>query len=416
MSTYNDEADMTDAVLNPKYNNMKNDVFVTGTGLPGKRVYYAPHRWRNYGGNRRWDFKAPLINQPDNGIITEHDFNLTPNTIRSSSIDSNKNLFKNVFNMELYDWYWQKWYQQYDDVALAQENHYKAEMQDEFLKDSDLLNTIKLDLSIAWNELRLKSSKNAWIWFFHKMGNKALKLAFGTLLDASFGPIAGAIGSSMLGFLLPDTYMTKTYAMEKNIADYLSPAITVGFWDQLFDQYLGLPNTKTGFINEYYRPKYHANPTNISIKDFDFYIPTNTIKIKSFFAWTTKGDDYGKIISSANSSYSTINLNDLDLKLGIKFNMSRSEPSAQTALNELRKIPDYIIELDKSDFSNPNDASNLNNGKLITNIISHSGSIYQTIINNLTYKGSLKLGQNNIEVFYNGIDQNFTIPVKVDAY
>ena len=183
----------------------------------------------------------------------------------------------------------------------------------------------------------------------------------------------------------------------------------------MFNYYLGTPDNKNvGLIQKYYN-EYNEYPSSITMKNFDFYTPFSDINIKSSWAWI---DDLN-VATKAKSIYpdppnSSIDLSKLLVNMGVNFNLNRYEPSIQDLLNQLKQVP--TVHILKSECQPNKDnkyyASNNQNTILIRDELDDDG--FSTIVDQLTFSGELIPGKiSSIEVYYDGIDQGWSIPVEM---
>ena len=354
-------------------------------------------------------------------IATSKDFNYTPNNIKTAkgSIESKtKTAMKTLFNEELYDWYWQTWGRNYGDQSVADANVFSAGEQQNALDQSGLMNDVKINLNLSWNQLIAEKQEIPWYEALLKDFGIA---GLGTALDTVI-PGLGAIAGGALDFLSGD--YNEIYKDIKQFYDYYSPAFNYKFWSEFFDQYLGTPDNKyKGLIQQYYQ-KYGEYPSDININNFDFYTPFSDININSTHRWVD--NDWG----TNNYSSSNINLSSLILNLGVDFNLTRTDHNIFSLLSKLRNIK--TLDLSKTEFGydpsgahkghyyvdNTNKFQNTHyhNEHMILNALKGSG--YSEIIPNLTLEGELIPGQvsyitakyDNPQLKYK---DTFSIPVEI---
>ena len=93
----------------------------------------------------------------------------------------------------------------------------------------------------------------------------------------------------------------------------------------------------------------------------------------------------------------------------MNFTMSRKNTSLDDMMKELMNIPTLLDFY--HNFTRPHTATK--NVTEIRSVIRGYDSKLGTITPNLTFVGKIKKGQvSNLEVYYKGQDQNFTLPVK----
>ena len=261
-------------------------------------------------------------------VVKEEDFNLTPNYLRkdtsftdityppysnlSNKISQGKKAFTKLFKTELFDWYWTTWGSSYaSDPELAASNITLANQQMKNLQDSHLANAPRINLSNSYNELVSKNEERS---AYSKEGTDIAGEALGTIFEtlAKDIPGIGALASLAFDALFPDKY-TK-YESEQQLFNYVSYPLDQGFWDAFFNQYLGTPSSSSGLIKEY-EDKYQELPTNVSLKNFDIYVPFKGLNM------TTKDFDSFFQDPSAESQ-SKIDLSQLKIQLGADIKLS----------------------------------------------------------------------------------------------
>lgn len=362
-----------------------------------------------------WNLQNTQTNAAEkDNIVNDRDFNLTPNTERDmkdnkvkTSPSLEKKTFTNIINKELYSWYWETWEKEYDDRALAEYNENKAKLWQQTLIRYDFANSMKLDLSLSWNQLVEKTkSINATEKYGEKVARELVKRIIGNL------PIPKAYGSvwalnQMFSKLFPSSYTV--YSDKTNLKNYFSPALNQTFWYNLFDQYLGTPTSKTGLIPDYYA-KYKELPSDIKLNNFDFYTLLQDMDLPSTMYHKTIQGIHGYTAWSYDSYTDFRELGrNLGLQLGMNFTMSRKDTGLNNLMKELMNIPTLLDFY--HNFARPHNAKK--NVTEIRNLIRTYDDKLGTITPDLTFLGKIKKsGVSNLEVYYKGQDQNFSIPLK----
>ena len=229
-------------------------------------------------------------------IVNKSDFNLTPNIERyiknkqvKTIVSPEKKLFRDIVNKELFDWYWTTWSKEYDDRTTAEYNLTNAQRWQKDLIESKLDQSIKLDLTFAWNQLMNETLNSAFDTYANIIFGLGLDAASDEILTTTpwlYGWTAGEI----ISLLYPGTY-TKL-VMQHNLKNYFSPSLNQTFWYNLFNQYLGTRTSKSGLINFYYQ-KYKVLPENVHLNNFDFYMPFKNMNIASKMKHKTTTDPAG---------------------------------------------------------------------------------------------------------------------------
>ena len=368
----------------------------------------------NENGNFTWNLdQAQQTSYDKDNIVNQNDFNLTPNTERymkngkvTTGASTEKKLFRDIINKELFDWYWTTWSSQYDDRDVAEYNLNRAQIWQKNLIESKLDESIKLDLSFAWNQLVAEQEKSTLLKAINWLGS--LALAEMTEVYPVGPTFNGWLYGELLTLILPTTYTT--LSEKQNLKTYFSPALDQTFWYNLFNQYLGTPTSKTGLINSYYR-KYKVLPSDIHLNNFDFYTLLKNMNLPSTMQHTTTQGPHGYDSWSydSNTDFSKLGAN-LDLQLGMNFTLSRKSDSVCALMKELRKMP-QLLDFYRN-FTSPYTASN--NVQEIRDLISAYDSKLGALTPDLTFTGKIVQEKTNyLEVYYNGMDQNFAIPLKV---
>ena len=319
-------------------------------------------------------------------VVKEEDFNLTPNyllkktdyisdppvTNLSNKVSQGKKTFTKLFKTELFDWYWTTWGSSYaSDPDLAASNIALANQQIKNLQDSHLANASRINLSNSYNELVSENEERS---AYSKKGNDIVGEALGTIFEnlAKDIPGIGALASLAFDALFPDTY-TK-YESEQQLFNYVSYPLDQGFWDAFFNQYLGTPSSSSGLIKQY-EDKYQELPANVSLKNFDIYVPFKGLNM------TTEAKNDGD-----ESSRSKIDLSQLKIQLGADIKLSdNGGPTVNELISKLQNDK-TIYTLLKSGLYKPYTASN--NAGYIKDKLSDAG--YSTITPFLKFNGNIK--------------------------
>ena len=364
-------------------------------------------------GNFSWNLdQSQQTSYDKDNIVNQNDFNLTPNTERytkngkvTTGESTEKKLFRDIINKELFDWYWTTWSSQYDDRDVAEYNLNRAQIWQKNLIESKLDQSIKLDLSLAWNQLVSQTEKDTKITAANWIGS--LVLAEMTEDYPGLPTFNGWLYGEILSLLMPSSYTTQSE--QQNFKNYFSPALDQTFWYNLFNQYLGTPTSKSGLINTYYQ-KYKVLPSDVHLNNFDFYTLFKNMNLPSTMHHLTRsnpsGDDWDY---KSTTDFSKLGTN-FGLQLGMNFTLSRKDDNTTALMKELRKMP-QLLDFYRN-FTSPYTASN--NVQEIRDLISAYDSKLGAITPDLTFTGKIVQGQvNYLEVYYKGMDQNFTIPLKV---
>lgn len=375
----------------------------------------------NFQGGRQsgtfgWNLKNTQSNDAEkDNIVNDKDFNLTPNyerNIKNNKVkvtpSAEKKTITNIINKELYSWYWTTWVKEYDDRTLAEYNNNNAKILQQVLIRSELGNSMKLNLSLSWNQLvQQTKSLNETCKYGEKVERRLLK---NIIAEFKFLPKKYSSDwalNQMFGQLFPSSYTV--YSDKINLKNYFSPALNQTFWYNLFDQYLGTPTSKTGLISDYYA-KYKQLPTDIKLNNFDFYTLLQDMDLPSTMHHKTIQGIHGYTAWSYDSYTDFRQLGrNLGLQLGMNFTMSRKNSSLNDMMKELMNIP--TLSDFYHNFARPHNAKK--NVTEIRNLIRTYDDKLGTITPDLTFVGKIKKGQvSNLEVYYKGQDQNFTLPVK----
>ena len=301
------------------------------------------HSFNNATDNSSWN----------DSIVNEKDFDLTPGNLTTPTGKQNyktKETMRTLFNEELYDWYWTTWNREYDDPSVANANYATANVQQQALDQSGLMNDIKLGLNLSWNQLITVEQDTPW---WAKAAKEIALGVLGTLLDEPLKGLGGIL-SGFLGFLLPDA----NNAVDKTIwklYNYYSAAFGYSFWSDFFNKYLGTPDGTSGLINDYY--KTHGKiPSDITLNNFDFYTPFSNININSQFIWEIvhyyeggPGHDVKRDSSTSKFDLSNLTKN---LNLGVDFNLTRNDPTIDQLLTKLQNEYNYNnpLKIPQSEF------------------------------------------------------------------
>ena len=371
----------------------------------------------NFSGNKRngnfnWNLNQSQQTSYDkDNIVNPNDFNLTPNTERytkngkvTTGASTEKKLFRDIINKELFDWYWTTWSSQYDDRDVAEYNLNRAQIWQKNLIESKLDQSIKLDLSFAWNQLVSQTEKDTKITAANWIGS--LVLAEMTEGYPALPTFNGWLYGEILSLLMPSSYTTQSE--QQNLKTYFSPALDQTFWYNLFNQYLGTPTSKTGLINSYYQ-KYKVLPSDVHLNNFDFYTLLKNMNLPSTMHHLTRSDPVGDDWEyKSTTDFSKLGTN-FGLQLGMNFTLSSKDDNTAALMKELRKMP-QLLDLYRN-FTSPYTASS--NVQEIRDLITAYDSKLGALTPDLTFTGKIVQGKvNYLEVYYKEMDQNFAIPLK----
>ena len=368
-----------------------------------------------------FDFsKTKVKTDPNDKIVNENDLNLTPDGTKI------KAFFTQIFQIELYDWYWgtgpyaSGWGAHYPDKILNNHNSGVADKADKDIVDAGITDSPKLNLSTSYNEMVSKKVSDPW---YAKLGTGAFSESVGKVFDKLVKGIPG-IGDLFdltLDYLMPDDY-TK-YESVQQLFNYYSVALDQRFWSAFFNTELGLPGGDTGLINQY-EQKFHKQPSNINLQNFDIYAPFSGLNITSNFHYDYEGPE--PVPGSHSTSNSNINLNNLGINLGADIQLSNNSPDVEDSLTRMQnefKKDSPLLEA-KSTLKPPYKVAwddNRYNNKDIDSQIGYTDHSLRNIIGDLTFEGDLSAPKekfastvHRLEVYYKGIDQGFPIYVSVE--
>ena len=415
-----DEADtITQQTLDA--NNIKGDIHpsnqrdpATGSQSGGAFDWQDIHQYFN---------KTIAPTELNDQIVNSDDFNYTPDYIsnaKGQEKSTDKEAMRKLFDEELKDWYWNTWYTHFndpDDPGFADVKHQDAQNQDKALEKSGLPDDVKLNLNFSWNQLvaaKKVGHENTW---YSELAKDATLDALGGVLDMGI-PGLGEVGDGILNALLPDDYTD--YADKQKLYTYYSEAFNKAFWDSYFDKYLGTPDGKNrGLLQQYYK-KYGEYPSDISMKNFDFYTPYKDININSTHRW--KANNLKDKQNRYNYSTSNVDFSQpadpsstpLAINLGVEFNMTRTDPTDLDLLNKLEKYgQSHTIHIGHTycgkDKDGKYNADNDKSRRVIDQALNELG--FANIVPKLTFSGILKQGKiSSIEVKYN-THYKFNIPI-----
>ena len=367
----------------------------------------------NENGNFKWNLQNAQANSTDlDNIVNGSDFNLTPNVnryMKNGKVYTKQSLekktFTDIINKELYDWYWTTWSKKYNDRPTAEYNLTQAQKWQNFLIRSKLDNALKLDLSLAWNQLVDDKTINDMYDYAAVVLGAISFLAFAN--PSTTGLAWGAWATSdAFSYLWPNALEAEK--VEKAFRNYVSPALNQTFWYNLFDKYLGTPDAKSGLINQYYN-QYKELPSDIKLNNFDFYMPFQSLDFASQMNHSTTKDPHGYDAWTYDSTSNFTQGVNLDLQLGMNFTLSRKDSNTNSLMNELRHLTSLLDIY--ANYKAPYTADH-NITQIRTTIRAYDAKL-GALTPDLTFKGTIKQGvTNNLEVYYKGIDQNFTLPLK----
>ena len=421
----NDDTTIQQKFLNN--NNAKGDIYAQNTRSKVKQSEYKDdmniehtvlkqstyHNFQNA--------KNPTPDPETNPIVDSTDFNFTPDYTsipnkpphQTNILSKNKQLFLTLFNEELYDWYWNTWYTHYnnpDDPGIADFKHQTAEKQQQALNTSKLADSLEFNINLSWNQAIEEKEELPW---YAKLGREVVLGALGGALDEVI-PGLGPVADKTLGSLLPDGY-TKNVET-KQLVNYFSPILDQNFMNNLFDQYLGTPDGKyQGLIQQYYK-QYGEYPSDVTMKNFDFYTPFSDINIHSQWDWSTDSYVDGSGESINNPGYqanSKIDLSKLLIDMGANFNLNRSDPNHQDLLDRLAQTGTvHILKGEcQADKDGKYYAQNNINTSVINDELDNLG--YSDITDHLNFSSPkpLQLDKStSVEVYYKN-QYKFTIPI-----
>ena len=363
-------------------------------------------------GHFKWNLQNAQANKTDlDNIVNGSDFNLTPNVnryMKNGKVYTKQSLekktFTDIINKELYDWYWTTWAKEYDNRLTAEYNLNQAQKWQNYLIRSKLNNALKLDLSLAYNQLVGDKTVNEYDYSAVALEVISL-LAF--MSDQTEGLAYTAwVASDAFSYLWPNALEAEK--VEKAFRNYVSPALNQTFWYNLFDKYLGTPDAKSGLINQYYN-QYKELPSDIKLNNFDFYMPFKSLDFTSNMKHTTTQGPHGYDAWTYDSTSNFTQGVNLDLQLGMNFTLSRKDSDTTSLVNELRHLTSLldIYANYKAPYTGQNNISE------IRSIIKGYDAKLGKLTPDLNFKGDIKQGVTNyLEVYYQGIDQNFTLPLK----
>ena len=203
--------------------------------------------WTHYYQTQTSDFsKTKAQTDPNDKIVNENDLNYTPDYVPGTiKIDptgsvtgkksSAKNMFTQLFNIELKDWYWQTWGFTYAHTVanptIIDKNIELANKRDADLKEAGILKEPKFNLSTSFNQLVSETESDPW---YDKMigsgGAAATGEAFGKIFDklVKNTPLIGDIAEIILDTFLPDSYIS--YNTIQRLLTYQSVSLDDTVW------------------------------------------------------------------------------------------------------------------------------------------------------------------------------------------
>ena len=407
-ASYNEAIPQKDT--NPNYDKMAQ--FSPGLTNKADDLSNLGFAGNNENGNFKWNLQNAKANSTDlDNIVNGSDFNLTPNVNRymkngklytKQSLE--KKTFTDIINKELYNWYWTTWAKEYDNRLTAEYNLNNAQKWQNYLIRSKLNNALKLDLSLAWNQL--VGNKTVSEYDYSAVAFEVISLlAFMSDQTEGLAYTAWAASDSF-SYLWPNAIEAEK--VEKAFRNYWSPALNQTFWYNLFDKYLGTPDAKSGLINQYYK-QYQELPSDLQLNNFDFFMPFQNLDFTSQMNHSTTKDSHGYDAWTYDSTSNFSQGVNLDLQLGMNFTLSRKSNSLSNLMNELQQLTSLMDFYDN--FQAPYTGQN-NVSEIRSVVKSYDGKLGK-LTPDLNFKGNIKQGVTNyLEVYYKGIDQNFTLPLK----